>query len=61
MADLSNSTFFPITAEESDADSPFNITMAQRFGKSINFLKAQADALERIDIIAYAALAVRDI
>ncbi len=61
MADLDDTTFISIQDTDTDPDSPVNITLLQNMGKSINFLKAQADALERIDIIAYAALAVRDL
>lgn len=61
MADLDDSTFDAMTDTESDADSPVNITLMQKMGKNVNFLKAQLDTIERIDIIAYAALAVRDL
>lgn len=59
MADLSNTTFTAITDTETDAKSPFHVTLAQGLGKDINYLKAQADLFERAEILAYASLALR--
>ncbi len=61
MADLDDSSFSAMQDTDTDPDSPMNVTLMQQQGKNINFFKAQLDAIERVQIISYAALAVRDI